>query len=111
MHMLLYICNKKEATTQGGLIMKTLKRAKQKSFSIDMDMYNRMQYEEMLESGDGIFYVGWDNPSHSVDEYDGEDLRINHSSVEEVKVVYNKEFGEYMNVVKTYSGHTYYVTL
>ena len=70
--------------------MKTLKNSKQKSFVIAMDMYTNEQYIEMLEN---------------------EDLRINHSSVAEIKVVYNREFDEYMNVVKTYSDNTYYVTL
>ena len=51
--------------------MKTLKNSKQKSFVIAMDMYTTEQYIEMLEN---------------------EDLRINHSSVAEIKVVYNREF-------------------
>lgn len=92
--------------------MKTLKSSKQKSFSIDMDMYTNRQYIEMLENEDGIFYVDYDfGTSSSVDEYEDEPLRIDHRAVAEVKVVYNKEFGQYMSVVKTHSGNTYFVTL
>ena len=92
--------------------MKTLKNSKQKSFAIAMDMYTNEQYIEMLKNEEGIFYIclGFGATS-DIEEYDGEDLRINHSSVAEIKVVYNREFDEYMNVVKTYSGNTYYVTL
>ena len=90
--------------------MKTLKSSKQRSFSIDMDMYTNEQYREMLENEEGIFYVGWGYDTTSdVEEYDDEPLRINHSAVEEIKVIYNKQFDEYMNVVKTYTGNTYYV--
>jgi hypothetical protein len=92
--------------------MKTLKSSKQKSFAIDMDMYTNMQYVEMLENEKGIFYVDYDfGTSSNVDEYEDESLRIDHRVVEEVKVIYSKEFGQYMNVVKTHSGNTYYVTL
>ena len=92
--------------------MKTLKNSKQKSFAIAMDMYTNEQYIEMLENEEGIFYIGCDYDATSdVEEYEDEDLRINHSSVAEIKVVYNREFDEYMNVVKTYSGNTYYVQL
>lgn len=68
----------------------------------------------MLESEDGVFYVDLESPygaSRNVDEYEDEPLRINCSACEEVKVVYNKEFGSYMTVVKTYTGNTYFVQL
>lgn len=92
--------------------MKTLKSSKQKSFAIDMDMYTNTQYIEMLDNEKGIFYVDYDfGTSGNSDEYEDEPLRINHSAVEEVKVIYNKEFGEYMTVVKTTSGNTYYIVL
>ena len=92
--------------------MKTLKNSKQKSFAIAMDMYTNEQYIEMLENEEDIFYIGCDYDATSdVEEYEDEDLRINHSSVAEIKFVYNREFDEYMNVVKTYSGNTYYVQL
>jgi hypothetical protein len=92
--------------------MKTLKNSKQKSSAIAMDMYTNEQYIEMSKNEEGIFYIclGFGAIS-DIEEYDGEDLRINHSSVAEIKVVYNREFDEYMNVVKTYSSNTYYVTL
>lgn len=105
-------CNRKEVNPQGGIIMKVRKNSRQRSFAIDMDMYTNREYMEMLENERGIFYVGWDNDtSHNVDEYEDEPLRINCSACEEVKVVYNKEFEEYMNVVKTKSGNTYFVQL
>ena len=92
--------------------MKTLKNSKQKSFAIAMDMYTNKQYIEMLEKEECIFYVCLGcGATSDIEKYDDEDLRINHSSVAEIKVVYNREFDEYMNVVKTYSGNTYYVTL
>ena len=92
--------------------MKTLKTARQKSFTIDMDMYTNTQYIEMLENEKGIFYVDYEyGTTSNTDEYEDEPLRIAHRAVAEVKVVYNKEFGQYMSVVKTFSGNTYYVTL
>ena len=92
--------------------MKTLKSSKQRSFAIDMDMYTNEQYIEMLENEEGIFYVGCGYDATSdIEEYDDEPLRINHSAVAEVKVVYNKQFDEYMNVVKTYTSNTYFVQL
>lgn len=92
--------------------MKTLKTAKVRSFAIDMDMYTNFQYREMLDNEKGIFYSDYDfGACVNSCEYEDEPLRISHSAVEEVKVVYNKEFKQYMTIVKTKSGNVYYVQL
>lgn len=58
------------------------------------------------------FYVNDDyDVTSNIDEYKGELLRINHKACEEIKVIYNKEFEMYMNVVKTKDGRVYYVQL
>lgn len=77
-----------------------------------MNMYTNVDCIEMLDSVKGIFYVGCDFCTcGNSDEYEDEPLRINHSEVEEIKVVYNKKFNEYKNVVKTKNGDVYYIQL
>jgi hypothetical protein len=92
--------------------MKTLKRAEVGSLELDMTMYNTFGAKKMLEENKDIFYVNEDyDVTSNVDKYKGEPLRINHKACEEVKVIYNKEFEMYMNVVKTYEGDVYYIKL
>lgn len=92
--------------------MKTRKNTRVGSFELDMTMYNTFNAKKMLEENNDIFYVNDDyDVTSNVDEYKGEPLRINHKTCEEVKVIYNKEFEMYMNVVKTYEGDVYYINL
>ena len=92
--------------------MKTLKRAEVDSFELDMTMYNTYNAKEMLDSNSDIFYV---NDEYDVvdgsENYKGEPLRINHKAVEEIKVIYSKDFDCYMNTVKDKEGNTYFVKL
>lgn len=92
--------------------MKTRKNTRVGSFELDMTMYNTFNAKEMLENNSDIFYVNDDyDVTSNIDEYKGEPLRINHKACEEIKVIYNKEFEMYMNVVKTKDGAVYYVQL
>ena len=92
--------------------MKTRKNTRVGSFELDMTMYNTFNAKEMLENNSDIFYVNDDyDVTSNIDEYKSEPLRINHKACEEIKVIYNKEFEMYMNVVKTYNGNIYYVQL
>lgn len=92
--------------------MKTRKNTRIGSFELDMTMYNTYNAKKMLEENKDIFYVNDDYDTTSdTDNYKGEPLRINHKACEEVKVIYNKEFEMYMNVVKTYDGDVYYIQL
>lgn len=92
--------------------MKTRKRTGFGSFSINMDMYNEEDARNMLDENDDIFYINDEfNIECTSENYHFEELRINHSACEEVKVVYNEEYEEYENVVKTKDGAIYYVQL
>ena len=92
--------------------MKTRKRTSFGSFSINMNMYSVYDAKEMLDNNNDIFYINDEFDIKSTSEnYRGEELRINHSVCEEVKVVYNEEYKEYENVVKTKDGAVYYVQL
>lgn len=99
-------------TPKGDMNMKTLKRTKICSFELDMTMYNTYNAKKMLNEDNNIFYINDEYvPMADSDDYKGEPLRINHSACEEVKVVHNKTFDLYMNVVKTYEGKVYYIKL
>lgn len=92
--------------------MKTRKRTGFGSFAINMNMYSVYDAKEMLDNNSDIFYINDEFDIESTSEkYRGEELRINHSACEEVKVIYNEEYEEYENVVKTKDGDIYYVQL
>lgn len=92
--------------------MKTVKRTEVGSFTIDMAMYTKEETISMLENDTNIFYLSdnFDSITNS-ENYHGEELRINHSACAEVRVVHNKKYDVYMNVVKTFNGDTYYIVL
>ena len=92
--------------------MKTLKNTKIGSFELDMEMYNKVDAMDMLDIDNNIFYINDEYVAMvGSEDYNGQPLRINHMACVEIKVVHNKEFDCYMNVVKTYNGNTYYVKL
>lgn len=77
-----------------------------------MNMYSVYDAKEMLDNNSDIFYINDEFDIESTSEnYHFEELRINHSACEEVKVVYNEKYEEYENVVKTKDGAVYYVQL
>lgn len=95
--------------------MKTNKNSKTRNFKIDMDMYTYKEAIQMLDENDNIFYLNDEYEpilnSHKEGYLGKETLRINHCVCTEVKVIYNKEFGEYMNIVKTIDNNSYYINL
>lgn len=79
--------------------MKTRKRTSFGSFSINMNMYSVYDAKEMLDNNSDIFYINDEFDIECTSEnYRGEELRINHSACEEVKVIYNEEY-ELVNIL------------
>lgn len=61
-----------------------------------MNMYSVYDAKEMLDNNSDIFYINDEFDIESTSKnYRGEELRINHSACEEVKVIYNEEYEEY----------------
>lgn len=100
--------------------MKTRKNTRVGNFEIDMDMYNDYEKRDMLNEKDYIFFISNDDSFKIVTSTEDKDvrffpdyhqLRIDYDVCTEVKVIYNKELGYYMNVVKTIDGEMYYINL
>lgn len=94
--------------------MKVLKRAEQKNFIVNKDMYTENDIENLMYQG----FVFWfdDNMATRMDsvewfKYDETVFRIYAENIEEIKVVYNKEYGFYETVAILYNGDTIHITL
>ncbi|MBR3591255.1 MAG: hypothetical protein IKL46_00145 [Clostridia bacterium] len=94
--------------------MKVLKRAEQKNFIIDKDMYSKHDIENLMYQG----FVFWfdENMGIRMDvvegfKYDETVFRINAVNIDEIKVVYNKEYGFYETVAILYNGDMVHITL
>lgn len=93
--------------------MKTLKRAEQKNVKFNREFYNLNDTRKFIESGVvTVFDKNFKelalteldfmyDSNNALDEYD---LRIFLNITKEIKVVYNKEFGFYHNVVELFNG-------
>ena len=93
--------------------MKTLKRAEQRNVKFDRGFYNLKDTRKFIENGVvAVFDKNFKeltlneldlmyDSNNALDEYD---LRIFLSMTKEIKVVYNKEFGIYHNVVELFNG-------
>lgn len=94
--------------------MKVLKRAEQKNFIVNKDMYTKSNIENLMYQG----FVFWfdENMSTRMDNvgrftYEKTDFRIYAENIDEIKVVYNKEFGFYETVAILYNGDIIHITL
>ena len=94
--------------------MKILKTAEQRNFEVDKEAYTVSEIWNMVRLGT-IFSFNSDF-THKI--YDsvcdvsmGDTYRIYADDCEKVKVIYNKEYGAYENIVVTKSGMKIRITL
>ena len=82
-----------------GEFMKVLKKALQRNFQINKEMYTERQLKEMCEKH-LIFWLNPLNGMHTDFNYNDEltDYRIPDTFIKEIKVIYNKMFGFYETV-------------
>ena len=95
--------------------MKVLKKATQKNLILCKDYYSVVEIQGMLENRE-CFYVNEKtfDICYNVLSYWGikeKVFRIFTEDIEEIKVVYNKEFGCYETVAIEKNGKTYHVEL
>ncbi len=97
--------------------MKVLKNAEQKHVFLDNDFYSWQQLRDLLLAKT-IFYFDDVNIRESYDtsliywnEYSEKEFRVFLENVEEIKVVYNKQYGFYENVAILKNGTKLHVKL
>ena len=96
--------------------MKVLKNAEQKNVILDNDLYSWEELRHML-STETIWYFDSDfRPSYDSsliywNEYHEKEFRVFLEDVEELKVVYNKEWGFYENIAVLKNGLKLHVKL
>lgn len=107
--------------------MKVLKRAEQKNVGLDMEMYSPEGLQWIMNTYNCFFYI-YNEDTHETkyyhywDEYDHycyslwntEDrvpVRIFLDQVQELKVIYHKEYGFYTTVAIMYDGEEVFVKL
>lgn len=93
--------------------MKVLKRAEQKNFTLATDMYTYFEIKTLLENREICYF---DNNLNQVYEFDmfqwsKKDYRVFAEDIDEIKVVYNKEYGFYETVATMKNGTTLHITL
>ena len=107
--------------------MKVLKRAEQKNVGLDMEMYSPEGLRSIMKAYNCFFYIYNEDTKetkyyHYWDEYDHycysqwntEDrvpVRIFLDQVQELKVIYHKEYGFYTTVAIMNDGAEVYVKL
>lgn len=108
--------NRKVQVLRGGNIMKVLKNAEQKNVILDNDFYSWQQLRDMLLQ-EKIWYfdsdlrTSYDSSLIYWNEYHEKEFRVYLDLVEEIKVVYNKEWGFYENVAILKDGTKLHVKL
>jgi hypothetical protein len=96
--------------------MKVLKNAEQKNVILDNDLYSWEQLRDMLNT-EIIWYFDSDlRVSHDAsliywNEYHEKEFRVFLEDVEELKVVYNKEWGFYETIAVLKNGAKLHVKL
>ena len=93
--------------------MKVLKNARQRNFILNKDYYVSNQIKEMLENKEICFF---DNFTQSCDYKKLTDIynpiyRIFSEDLKEIKVIYNKDFGNYETVAIGNNGKLYHIEL
>ena len=93
--------------------MKVLKKAEQKNVILDKDFYTAKQLFDLLSSRE-IFFIDENievsfNPMRAFE--DTECFRVSLNEVNELKVVYNKEYGFYETVATMKNGKILHVTI
>ena len=96
--------------------MKVLKNAEQKNVILDNDFYSWQQLRDMLNAEiiwyfDSDLRVSYDASLIYWNEYSEKEFRVFLENVEELKVVYNKEFGFYETIAVLKNGIKLHVKL
>ena len=95
--------------------MKVLKKAAQKNILLNKDYYTLGQINKMLETKECFYFTPFDYEEcyDFLHYYELEEIsiRIFLECIEEIKVVYNKRFGNYETVAIGKNGKTYHVEL
>ena len=82
--------------------MKPLKSAEQKNVQVDMSFYD----SDYVKQIDGVFELKDVDPKAS-----DNDFRLSLNYVKDLKVVYDRHYGSYLNVAVTKAGKILYVNL
>lgn len=90
--------------------MKIRKNAEQKNITLDMGAYTLSEKLQMLFDKE-VFYINGYEISFSDEDYEGQELRLSCSDLDEIKVEYNKDYDCYCNVAIGKNGKKYYVSL
>ena len=94
--------------------MKILKTAEQKNFIVDKDFYTDIEIWDMIRRG-LIFSFGRNCEHKSYSNFNdvsmSDTYRIYADYCDEVKTVYNKEYGIYENIVVTKNGMKIHINL
>lgn len=107
---------KQRKTLEEEISMKVLKNAEQKNVILDNDFYTWQQLRDMLIT-EAIWYFDSDlRVSHDTsliywDEYSKKEFRVFLDGVEEIKVVYNREYGFYENIAVLKNGAKLHIKL
>lgn len=93
--------------------MKVLKRAEQKNFTLNTEMYT---WHDICGLLGAHFICYFDDDFNQVYEFSAfhwneKDYRVFAEDIDEIKVVYNKEYGFYETVAVMKHGTTLHITL
>lgn len=96
--------------------MKIRKNAEQKNVILNRDYYTQNELEMLLETKEIFFInknnrVSYDLSNMTYSEKDDIVFRISTSDLEEIKVIYNKEYGSYETIAIGINGLTYHINL
>ena len=93
--------------------MKVLKRAEQKNFVVNSDMYTYGEISMLLAFRYICHFDDDLNQNYEFDKFHWNEkiYRVFAEDVDEIKVVYNKEYGFYETIAIMKNGKTLHITL
>lgn len=93
--------------------MKILKHAEQKNFIVNKDMYTERTIQALMDMG-FVFWFDDNFTEHYTTSkwlWDEKEYRVYASNIEEIKVIYNKEYGFYETIAKMFNKEIIHINL
>ena len=94
--------------------MKVLKKAEQKNFQINKEMYTKTELENLMFNGFCFYLDDKSTEIYNIENdfnWEEHDYRVFAHNLDEVKVIYNKEFGFYETIGILYNGVIVHLSL